>query len=180
MLRAIVLAPARCVCPMFPDHGERPSPPRDGKAPPHAPGVVGRGFAAAVVARARGGRPRRAALDCRRRRKRASPTGDGLGQRSGLQDRRHEGRAGALVALACDALKGSRVQRRWPLPETTEQERASWLARGAVRKRRRRLAVAGIFGSPPLFGAREREGRGWGIICIHINILRLAAESDRW
>jgi hypothetical protein len=92
-------------------------------------------------------------LDCRPQRKRASPAGDGLGQRSGLQDRRHEGRAGALVAVASDALKGSKVRRRWPLPETTEPERASGLARGAVRKRRRRLAVAGIFGSPPLFGS---------------------------
>src|ERR1700741_4687083 len=43
----------------------------------------------------------------------------------GAQNRRHEGRAGALLAVACHALKGSRVRRRWPSPETTEQERAS-------------------------------------------------------
>ena len=43
-------------------------------------------------------------------------------RRSGSQDRRHEGRAGALARCrACDALKGSRVRRRWPLPETTER-----------------------------------------------------------
>jgi len=108
--------------PCSPDHGERPSPPREGKASPHAPGVVGRGFAAAVVAPARAGRSRRAALDCRRQRKKASPAGDGLGQRSGLQNRRHEIRAGVLLVVACHALKGSRVRRRWPSPETREPD----------------------------------------------------------
>ena len=95
------------------------------------------------------------------------------------QDRRHEGRAGALLAVACHALKGSRVRRRWPLPETTEPDRASGLARGAVRKRRRRLAVAGSSGRRPCSAARERGPRMWNNI-YHINILRLAAEFDRW
>ena len=77
-------------------------------------------------------------------------------------------------------LKGSRVRRRWPLPETTEPEPARGRARGVVRKRRRRLAVAGIFRVPAALRELVSEDRGCGIIYIHINILRLAAESDRW
>ena len=73
-----------------------------------------------------------------------------------------QGWAEALLAAACAALEGSRVRRRWPLPEMTEPERGSGLARGRVRKRRGSLAVAGIFGSPPslreLASARTANG----------------------
>ena len=46
-----VLAAGFAACSL--DHGGRRSPPRDEKVRAHAPGVVGRGFAAAVVAGAR-------------------------------------------------------------------------------------------------------------------------------
>ena len=151
------VAPALC----SPNHGGRRSTPCDEKVRAHAPGVVGCGFVAAVVARAREGAPaglRWIAVDGGKELARGRRTGSGLR----IAGSPMQGWAEALLAAACAALEGSRVRRRWPLPEMTEPERGSGLARGRVRRRRGSLAVAGIFGSPPslreLASARTANG----------------------
>src|SRR5208337_1873942 len=99
---------------------------RDEKAPAHAPGSIGCGFVAAVVARAREGARaglRWIAVDGGEELARGRRTGSGLR----IAGSPMQGCAEALLAAASAALEGSRVRRRLPLPETTEPERGGGL-----------------------------------------------------
>ena len=113
--------------PCSPDHGGRPSPPRDEKCEltrrvsPVA-GSPGGGCSCREAA-ARGG------IGLPLTASKCSPRGRRTGSGLRIAGSPMPSRAEALLAAACDPLEGSRVRRRWPLPEATEPERTCGLAR---------------------------------------------------